>query len=226
MQEALTITRPESPRLSEEQLLETARLAAVGALAADVGHELNNPLFGMLGLVELLLREVEPGSKAAQRLALVEQTGLEMKQVIRLFVDFARDPRRDARPMELEEIVLGAVELAGRTSAARDIELVVRPAGAPLVVECGPPYVVAVLLGIVASVRKCLPLGGMIAVSLSRAGGTARIRVAGTGEQVHPDGLDAGALEESVVHVYGGALEYGPGAEALLSLPLAEDFTA
>ena len=37
-----------------------ARSAALGDLAADVGHDIANALFGVLGLVELLLEDASP----------------------------------------------------------------------------------------------------------------------------------------------------------------------
>ena len=48
----------------QQQLVQSGKLAAIGELAAGVAHEINNPLFAILGLTEFLLKEAEPGSKA------------------------------------------------------------------------------------------------------------------------------------------------------------------
>ena len=55
-------------RRMQQQLVQSGKLAAIGELAAGVAHEINNPLFAILGLTEFLLKESEPGSKAHQRL--------------------------------------------------------------------------------------------------------------------------------------------------------------
>ena len=45
----------------ERELTPLARSAAPGELAADIGHDLANPLFAVLGLVDLLLLDAAPG---------------------------------------------------------------------------------------------------------------------------------------------------------------------
>ena len=51
-------------RRVQQQLVQSGKLAAIGELAAGVAHEINNPLFAILGLTEFLLKEAEPESKA------------------------------------------------------------------------------------------------------------------------------------------------------------------
>ena len=51
--------------LRNELLVQSGKLAAIGELAAGAAHEINNPLFAILGLTEFLLKEAEPGSKAS-----------------------------------------------------------------------------------------------------------------------------------------------------------------
>src|SRR4029077_20670154 len=67
-------------RRMQQQLVQSGKLAAIGELAAGVRHEIKNPLFAILGLTEFLLKEADPGSKAKQRLELIQQTGLEIKE--------------------------------------------------------------------------------------------------------------------------------------------------
>ena len=81
-------------RRLDQQLVQSGKLAAIGELAAGVAHEINNPLFAILGLTEFLLKEAEPGSKAHQRLVLIQQTGLEIKEIVRALLDFAARKRR------------------------------------------------------------------------------------------------------------------------------------
>lgn len=63
--------RIEAQRLAEARLLRSARLAAVGEMAAGVAHELNNPLTTVTGFVELVLDDLEPEASARPDLELV-----------------------------------------------------------------------------------------------------------------------------------------------------------
>jgi signal transduction histidine kinase len=55
--------------------------------AARVAHELNNPLFAIMGVVELLLREAKPGTQTYAQLKLIERTSIEMRDRIRSLLD-------------------------------------------------------------------------------------------------------------------------------------------
>jgi len=70
---------------------ETGKAAALGELAAVVAHEINNPLFAILGVVEFLLAEAEPGTKTRARLELIQQSGVEIKEIVKALLDFARE---------------------------------------------------------------------------------------------------------------------------------------
>src|SRR6266571_2163361 len=91
-EQAAALPLPPGSELStsdREALLEAGRLTGLGELVRGFAHEINNPLFGMLGLVELVLREIEPGTKAYERLSLVQQSGLEIKRITHSLLAFA-----------------------------------------------------------------------------------------------------------------------------------------
>jgi signal transduction histidine kinase len=52
-----------------------------------VAHELKNPLFAITGVVELLLRQAEPGSQAYEQLKLIERAGVQMTDIVRSLLD-------------------------------------------------------------------------------------------------------------------------------------------
>jgi two-component system, NtrC family, sensor kinase len=112
------------PAASErEALLEAGRLSAFGELVRGLAHEINNPLFGMLGLVEVLLADLEPGSPEHDRLLLVRQSGLEIKQITHALLRFARAEPDDIGTASLHRVSEEAVELVRRTNADKSFEL-------------------------------------------------------------------------------------------------------
>ena len=50
-------------RETQEQLLQSEKLAAMGRLTSQIAHELNNPLYGIMNTLELLKTEIPPQSK-------------------------------------------------------------------------------------------------------------------------------------------------------------------
>ncbi len=77
LREALTAVRS-----SQQQLVATERLQAVGTLAAGVTHYVNNVLQAVLGSAQLLLREsTEPGVR--KRLETLERTTMDAADIMR-----------------------------------------------------------------------------------------------------------------------------------------------
>jgi PAS domain S-box-containing protein len=175
-------------RRLEQQLVQSSKLAAIGELAAGVAHEINNPLLAILGLTEFLLLDAEPGSKQEGRLLVIQETGLEIKEIVRSLLDFARELPADKHAVDFEAIVRSTVGLFRRTNANKDVELVERYEGHGLSVDAYGDQLEQIVLNLVANARQALPSGGTIEVTVRRDGADAVLEVRDDGPGV-PDEL-------------------------------------
>jgi signal transduction histidine kinase len=204
-----------------EALLEAGRLSALGELARGLAHEVNNPLFGMLGLVEILLADFEPGSPEHDRLLLVRQSGLEIKQITRALLRFARAEPGNVTTVSLHRVVEEAVELVLVTNADKSFELREDYCREPLYVHGDPARLGQVALSLLVAARQA---GGTAAVRLERDGDWAVASVTGTGQS--PNGL-AFAASLELARAHSGELSVVPrvggGTTFVLKLPLAEE---
>jgi len=231
----------EATTSEREALLEAGRLASLGELVRGFAHEINNPLFGMLGLVELLLAEIEPGTKAHERLTLVQQSGLEIKRNTHSLLAFAR-AESETGPVNLQEVARGTVELVRCTSAGKSIELRERYPDEPLLVGGSSARLSQVFLNLLVNAEQALPAGGTVTVQLERDGDWALARVTDTGPGIDPEAR-AGMFEPfattksagtglglpvslEIARAHGGDLialsSVGAGASFVLRLPIAE----
>jgi PAS domain S-box-containing protein len=235
-------------RRMQQQLVQSGKLAAIGELAAGVAHEINNPLFAILGLTEFLLKEAEPGSKALQRLELIQQTGLEIKEIVRALLDFARENAEERHVVPLEEVVQATVDLVRRTNAHKGVELVdsYDAMGAP--VTASPNQLKQIFLNLIANARQAMPNGGTVRVDVHQDGDWVTATVSDDGP-----GIEAAVLERifepffttkrarggtglglsvslGIAEPHGGSLtassEPGRGATFALRLPVATEEAA
>jgi two-component system, NtrC family, sensor kinase len=226
--------------LDERTLLPAGRQAALGELTAEIAHEINNPLFAILGLVELVRNEAQPGTKPHDRLLLVEQTGLELKALVRALLTFAGESTDDTRPVSLHDVVTETIELVRHTSASKGVEIVERLGTTPIRVEGNRNQLKQLLLNVLTNARHVLPDGGTVTVTLSAESGWATVRVSDTGPGIAPGlndrifapffstkgehGTGLGlAVSRTIARLHGGSLtvdETRAGASFVVRLPI------
>ncbi len=176
----------ESTTSEREALLEAGRLTGLGELVRGFAHEINNPLFGMLGLVELLLSEIEPGTKGHERLILVQQSGLEIKRITHSLLGFARVESEVDSLVSLQEVAETTVELVRCTSAGKSSDLQERYPHEPLHVHGSSARLGQVFLSLLLNAQQALPAGGTVTLELERDGVWALARVTDTGSGIDP----------------------------------------
>ena len=91
-------------RKLEQQVVQTERLAAMGAMIGGVAHELNNPLTSILGVSELL-QDTETNEVARKQLAMLQQQARRAAEIVQNLTYFARPPAPGKSRINLLEIV-------------------------------------------------------------------------------------------------------------------------
>lgn len=107
---------------TEERMHETARLAAIGELAAGVAHEINNPLTGVLGYSELLLAEDWP-KQAREDLQRVHSNAQRAAKVVQNLLSFSRKQGFRARYTDLTPIVARVLDMKSYDLTTSNIQV-------------------------------------------------------------------------------------------------------
>ncbi len=97
-------------RRMEATLLQSARLSAVGELAAGVAHEISNPLTAIIGNAQMLLR-AGPSDPHYEMAHLIERAGLRANKVVRDLLDFSRREEYRFAPTDINLLIQDALAL-------------------------------------------------------------------------------------------------------------------
>lgn len=98
-------------RKLETQLFQSAKLAAVGEMAAGVAHELNSPLTAVIGNASLLLRKTNREDVAYQMLCDIQNCGRRCKGIIENLLTFSRQDSYDFSPVHINRVIDNSLAL-------------------------------------------------------------------------------------------------------------------
>jgi len=192
-----------------------------------LAHELRNPLAPLRTGLHLLARSEQDPDRAARARAVMARQVEQLTRLVNDLLDHSRIssgrvPLEIGR-LDLREVVRATVEDHGLALDANGLSLTLALPEEPLTAMADRARVAQALGNLVENAVKFTPSGGKIAVTLARAGDTARIAISDTGEGIAPE-LLAGMLEpfrqgaQSLARSRGGLGLGLPLAKALLAL--------
>jgi signal transduction histidine kinase/CheY-like chemotaxis protein len=174
---------------SQQELIESSKLAAVGTLAAGVAHEFNNLLAAISGHTELGLvsDDVDEIKKA---LHVVIQTVDRAKRITANLLTFARRREPMMELADVTEAVETPLELVERDLQKSNIVLVRKFSQVPPIV-CDSGQLSQVCLNLVTNARDAmLPDGGTLTVGIKQDGDDVLVSFTDTGTGVPDHILD------------------------------------
>ena len=172
------------------------RIDATEAFAADVAHELKNPLASLRSAVEAL-GSVKDERARAQLFGVIDE---DVRRIDRLITDIAAASRLDAelsrtrfQPVDVSRLVeglVGAYTAGGPTRRGVRIETSLLPIGEAMV-HADADRLAQVLNNLIDNGISFSPEGGRVDVSVSRLGGDVAIDVQDQGPGVPREARDS-----------------------------------
>lgn len=180
--------------LSDMSLALRARIDATEAFAADVTHEMKNPLASLRSAVEGLGAVKDPALQT-RLLAIVRD---DVHRLDRLITDISEASRLDAQlsrahfePLDLAAMIRAQVDQRLARDVERGIRLRFDDQGTPLIVLGEGARLERVFENLIDNALSFSPDDGLIAIAASRSAGEAVIRVEDEGPGVPEEAREA-----------------------------------
>jgi two-component system, NtrC family, sensor histidine kinase HydH len=172
---------------AEEAMRRSERLRALGELAAGMAHEIRNPLGGIRGAAEVLVKDGTRPEARAEFGKLLDDEVTRLDRVVGNFLDFARPPAAEVslvRPAEIVDAVFLLLSSTTRASGVATQNSVPRD----LAVRADPALLRQILLNLcLNAVQAQERLGGGVRVRGVREDGRVLLDVEDEGPGVPAD---------------------------------------
>lgn len=245
---ALRAEMEERKRL-EQAKLQAERLGVVGSMAAQVAHEIRNPLGSIALNLDLIGEEVDAlvksnsGSSDECRVLLREMRSqvLRISQVLQEYLQFARMPRSERAALSLRELLEEKLGFVQPLLAQKQVGLskIFDPDLPP--VHADSEQLWEALLNLIRNAVDAMPGGGNLTIATKRNGTKALVSVSDNGHGMteeearnlfipffttKTDGTGLGlAHTQQIVNEHGGRIDWttkrGKGSTFTIQLPLA-----
>jgi two-component system sensor histidine kinase PilS (NtrC family) len=228
----------------EERVRQADRLATVGRLAANIAHEIRNPLASVSGAIEVLVKELPAEAGRTRLVDIVVRESERLNAIINGFLDYARPAPPTLLDVNLAEVLDEVLLLIEHRPLPETLK-VMREYPDALPARVDPQQVRQALWNLCINAVQALPEGGEVRVSGRRVpgdgNGRIEVAVADTGQGIapadlphifepfystKPEGSGLGlALVYRVIQDHGGHIEVrsqpGLGTTFTLALPAA-----
>jgi len=227
-------------RIAEYQaeLVAEERLATIGKMAAEVAHEVRNPLEAISGATELLARDDGRDDGRDEYIGIIRQEVRLLDAYLSGILEFARTGAPGPEEADLAELVAETAALAGPMAKEAGIRVRVEHRDGPLPCSVDRSAVKRAIFNIAANAIEAGPPGSDIRLATDGDGATVRVRVSDDGPGLSAEARERAfepyfttkrtgtglglALVRRIAEAHGGRAYFedgSPGATFVLELP-------
>ena len=230
---------------TQAQLVQSTKLAAIGELAANIAHEINNPLTTVLGFASFIAERLKADDPMREELTLIQDEASRARDIVRDLLQFSR--QRDFMPetANLNQVLEQVITMLRRQGAFGPVTVNEQFAPELPGVEVDVSRIKQVFLNIINNAVYVMPDGGSLTVRTLATDRGVRVEFEDTGPGIAPEhrdrifdpffttkpevsGTGLGlSVSLGIVQSHGGTIlvnsELGKGATFVVVLPLRVD---
>lgn len=221
------------------RMLQSEKLGAIGLLAGNIAHELNNPLTGLRSLAQVLIQEVQDKKELANDLLEIEKAASRSQQIIRNLLEFSTGTQQKVKQITMDEIVTKTMPML-KTVMRMHRQFLELDAESELI-EVEPHLIQQVVFNLVSNACQAMKDPGTLTIRTRAENQVVILEVADTGPGVpvelrekifepffttKKEGLGTGlglSLTKKIIENFGGKIELisevGRGSLFRVSLP-------
>jgi len=175
---------------AQAQLFQTAKLSALGQLAANISHEINNPLTNVLGYTSLLLNKLDEESPLKKNLYLIQNESIRARIIIKELLNLVFQTEPKAETIFIDQEIKNTLLLIRNRAETLNIKIIENYQPSIPSIKVNINQFKQVFLNIINNAFDAMPQGGTLSIESLKKGSYLLIQFADTGCGIAPQVLD------------------------------------
>lgn len=177
-------------KTTQDQLLQSEKLVAVGRLTSQIAHELNNPLYGIMNTLELMKTEISPANNRRKILEMALSETVRLSELLHKMLTFSKPDQKEKQPVDVNTIIDEILLLHEKQFIENNIIISSDfTDGLPLV-WASKNQLRQVFLNMFLNARDAMPDGGRLTVKTVIEDGEIAIEIADTGIGIKKENIN------------------------------------
>jgi two-component system sensor histidine kinase HydH len=232
--------------LTQNRLIQSEKLAALGEVVASITHEIKNPLVSIGGFARRLDRNLQENSPEKKYMRIVLKEVKRLEHILNETLSFSREPAAPMNHQDVNRIIEETLSILEGELTERGIAVRKKLSLALPLLLSDPQQIKQIFLNLFLNASQAIGQKGVLSVKTSKVkqpyGKFIQIEVTDTGGGIHQENLDnifnpffttkqngtglGLAITHKIIRQYGGDIEVinrpGVGATFLVRFPIAE----
>lgn len=171
-----------------EEIKHKEQLAAIGELAANVAHEIRNPLASLKGSVEMLREGALSNGQREKLMSIALKEMDRLNNIVTDFLSYSRLWKLEPESFDLHNVLEETMDLLrNRAGAAVDLH---KEFDGPLYVTADPRKMKQVFWNLAVNAMDAMPSGGELTVGTHNRNGLVEITFSDTGTGISPENIE------------------------------------
>lgn len=172
---------------TQAQLIQAAKMGAVGQLGAGIAHELNNPIGGILGYAQFMLNKLanpdfghEEFKSCKKYIELIEKESSRCRDIIVNMLKFSRRSG-ETKLVDIKHVVNDTLAVIGNQMRLANVNVHLDISQSLGKIYGNANYLQQVVTNIVINAQQAMPNGGDINIKLWQESGKIKLTIKDTG---------------------------------------------
>ncbi|NIM92696.1 MAG: HAMP domain-containing protein [Anaerolineales bacterium] len=177
---------------AQRKVMESERLALIGQIAANVAHELNNPLQGIVTYSHLLLEKMSDESSATDSLNKIVIQANRCRDIIRGLLDFSRQIKPDKTLCNINSVIDQCVSLVEHQALFHNVQITKHFSEDLPMVYVDPSQMQQVFMNMIINAAEAIEDSGQLSLEtkFDQTEDLVEIDITDTGEGIPEENLD------------------------------------